>query len=80
MTAVIEEVAGKFILPIPKEFADAAGMKAGDKVTLKSSDGMLTVERIAIRRIPLKELIQNIKPEQLHGEIDWGPPVGNEVW
>jgi antitoxin component of MazEF toxin-antitoxin module len=59
---------------------EATGVKAGDEVKLKWAGGILTAERSPIRRIPLKELLREIKPEQLHGEWDVGPPVGNEVW
>jgi molybdenum cofactor guanylyltransferase len=27
-----------------------------------------------------EELISRINPENLHGETDWGPPAGREVW
>lgn len=26
-----------------------------------------------------EEILKNMKPHQIHGEIDWGKPVGNEV-
>ncbi len=26
-----------------------------------------------------KEILKNMKPEQIHREIDWGKPVGNEI-
>jgi len=25
-------------------------------------------------------MLATITPENLHGEIDWGPPVGKEIW
>lgn len=28
----------------------------------------------------LEEMVEKITPETLHDEVDWGPPVGNEVW
>ena len=32
------------------------------------------------KRYNLEEMLATITPENLHGEIDWGPPVGKEVW
>jgi hypothetical protein len=26
-----------------------------------------------------KEILKNMKPHQIHGEVDWGKPVGNEI-
>ena len=28
----------------------------------------------------LEEMLAQITPENLHGEADWGAPVGKEVW
>ena len=28
----------------------------------------------------LEELLDKITPENRHEEVDWGPPVGKEVW
>jgi hypothetical protein len=28
----------------------------------------------------LDELVKQITPENIHGETDWGPPVGDEQW
>jgi len=30
-------------------------------------------------RYSLEELVAGITPENRHGEIDWGPPVGREL-
>jgi antitoxin MazE len=28
----------------------------------------------------LEHLVAGISPENRHRELEWGPPVGNEVW
>jgi antitoxin MazE len=28
----------------------------------------------------LEQLVAGITPENRHRELEWGPPVGNEVW
>jgi antitoxin component of MazEF toxin-antitoxin module len=30
--------------------------------------------------LTLAELVAQITPENCHGELDWGPPVGKEFW
>jgi hypothetical protein len=30
--------------------------------------------------LSLEEMLAQITPENMHGEVDWGPPVGKEVW
>ena len=31
-------------------------------------------------RFTLEELVNQITPENVHGETDWGPPAGRESW
>jgi|GEM_PF-1668896 len=31
------------------------------------------------KEYPLDELVQGITPENCHGEIDFGPPIGKEL-
>jgi antitoxin component of MazEF toxin-antitoxin module len=35
-------------------------------------------ERMA--NVLLDELLADVHPSNLHGETDWGPPVGQEIW
>jgi antitoxin MazE len=28
----------------------------------------------------LEELLAKVTPENIHPEMDWGPPVGREFW
>ena len=32
------------------------------------------------RKYTLEELLAQVTPENIHPEIDFGPPVGKEVW
>jgi antitoxin MazE len=47
-------------------------------------DGKLVVEitkpKWRRRRYQLEQLVAGIRPENRHHELEWGPPVGNEVW
>jgi antitoxin MazE len=48
------------------------------------SNGKLVIEIARMqrrkRRYKLDELVSGITPDNRHEEINWGPPVGNEVW
>ncbi len=48
------------------------------------SDGKLVIEIARSprrkRRYALDKLVAGITPDNRHEEIEWGPPVGNEVW
>lgn len=72
-------------LRIPKAFAQEIGASVGKVANMEVRDGKLVVEiakpkRHQQRRYRLEQLVAGITPENRHREIEWGPPVGNEVW
>jgi antitoxin component of MazEF toxin-antitoxin module len=36
--------------------------------------------RVVLKRFSLEKLLAGITKENLHGEVDTGPPVGKEIW
>jgi antitoxin MazE len=64
---------------IPKNVADEARLAEGDKLVLKvESPGNVAIK--AVEKPSLEELLERITPENVHREISWGKPVGNEAW
>jgi antitoxin MazE len=64
---------------IPKAVAEQAGLQEGDAVSIEILEGH--IELRPAERIPtLEELVAQITPENRHGDIDWGPAVGKEIW
>ncbi len=62
---------------IPRAYADQAGLREGTAVEFVAEGKALVLRRPRYR---LDELLKQIKPENVHGEQDWGPRVGREVW
>jgi antitoxin MazE len=71
-------------LRVPKAFAQEIGAHVGKAANMEVRDGKLIVEVAKPKRRPrrynLAQLVANIRPENRHRELEWGPPVGNEVW
>ena len=42
--------------------------------------GKLVITPVDQEAYSLEELLAQVKPENVHGEVDWGESVGNEVW
>jgi antitoxin MazE len=64
---------------IPKAVVEQVRLQEGDAVSIEVLDGHAELRRA--ERIPtLEELVAQITPENRHGEIDWGPAVGKEIW
>lgn len=66
-------------LRIPREMLDALQVSEGDEVEMVVENGLLTVQPVH-RKLSLESLVAKITPENRHKEIDWGKPVGSEVW
>lgn len=65
---------------IPAATLDAAGLKPDDKVEVREENGRIVIERAKVGPVTLKALVEGITPDNLHGEMDWGAPVGKETW
>ncbi len=66
-------------LRIPKAFASEAEIENGSEVEMQMEEGTLVIFPV-VRKRSLKSLLNEITPENLHGEIDDGPAKGGEVW
>ena len=71
-------------LRVPKAFAQELGATVGKAANMEVRDGKLIVELAKPnrrrRRYTLDQLVAGITPKNRHRELEWGPPVGNEVW
>lgn len=66
-------------LRIPRAMLDALHIREGDEVEMTVENGRLAVRPLA-PKVTIESLVAAITPENRHKEIDWGKPVGNEVW
>jgi antitoxin MazE len=62
---------------IPRAHARKLGLVPGSPVELDVRQDALVVRKRAYR---LDELLGQITEENLHGDIDTGPPQGREIW
>jgi antitoxin MazE len=65
---------------IPAATLAAAGLKTDDPVDVREEGGRIVIEKIQPAAVTLEWLLEGITPENIHPEIDFGPPVGKEVW
>jgi antitoxin MazE len=80
MQTRVERVGDRLAIPLPAEFVGATGLREDSLVDVMMVAGELVVRPAAARRPPLKDLLDRITDENLHGEVDTGPPVGAEAW
>jgi antitoxin MazE len=80
MIGKIEQWKGGLGVRIPQSVTDQARFRAGTTVTISFENGRLIVAPEAPIVFSLEELLAGITSENIHGETNWGPAVGNELW
>ncbi len=67
-------------LRIPRAFAAEAGLEQDMPVEVSLVEGTLVVAPVTDPVFTLEQLLAGVTEENLHREVDTGPPVGNEAW
>lgn len=82
MLAKIQKWGNSQGLRLPKNLLLDAQLNVGDEVDISVKEGIMIVapaKRIRGRH-SLKDLVAHIPESYQPGEVDWGKPVGKEVW
>lgn len=81
MRTKVQKWGNSLAVRIPAKLASEAALLEGTPVYVTTDDGRLIVRATETAGIPtLEELLASVTPGITHGEVDWGKPVGNEVW
>jgi antitoxin MazE len=64
---------------IPKAIADEAGIREREEIEMEIKNKIISIRR-SQKELSLSQLVKAIKPENMHGEIDFGTRQGNEAW
>jgi antitoxin MazE len=65
---------------IPKPLAEDAEVKEGTVLNLAVFEGKVIATPVSKRKLSLKQLLAKVNRKTLHDEIDFGSPVGREIW
>ena len=65
---------------IPAAVMQAAHLEVDEPVDVREESGRIVIEPIRRKEYDLTELVKGITSRNLHGEIDFGGPVGKEIW
>ena len=80
MQTEVKKWGGNRAICIANDLADEIGQEVGSEVEIRVVNGYLEIYPPGAPRYTIDELVAQITPENRHGEIDLGPPVGKEVW
>jgi len=80
MRTRVKKWGNSLALRIPKSFATEVGLDFDTPVDLSLLDGKLIVTPAIEPALTLEYLLAQVTEDNLHHEVDTGPPMGNEAW
>ena len=80
MRSKVQMWGNSLALRIPKPFAVEAGLDRDTPVEISLKQGRIVISKAIRNEYSLAELLNGITSENIHSEVDFGAPVGNEVW
>lgn len=80
MKTTIQKWGNSLALRIPRSFATHSSIEQGTVVDLSLDNGRMIVEPTKEREYLLEDLLARVTKKNLHSEVDFGAPVGKEVW
>lgn len=78
MQAVVKKWGNSASVRIPAAIMEAAQLSLDQTVDIREEGGRVIIERIKVPSYDLNSLLAGITDENLHPEVDFGPPVGEE--
>lgn len=79
MKAVIKKWGNSPVLRLNAAVMKTAAFEVDQRVAIQVSKGRIVIEPVKHVEYNLDELLAGITDENLHGEVDFGPPVGKEA-
>jgi antitoxin MazE len=80
MQAHIQKWGNSLAVRIPKTFADEVGLTDDSPIEITIKDGQILIRPVQTQAYHLDDLLAQVTPDNLHGEVDTGDTVGKEVW
>lgn len=80
MRAQVKKWGNSASVRIPAAVMEAASLYVDQTIDIREENGRIVIEPIKKPKYDLDEMIAQITPENVHDPVDWGPPVGKEIW
>ncbi len=80
METRVQKWGNSLALRIPKPLANQIGLEPNSPVELSLRGDKLMIELVTPPELNLDDLLARVTRDNIHGEVDTGPPIGREVW
>ena len=78
MEATVQKWGNSLGIRIPNLFVREFSLKNGSVVNINDNGNEIVIR--PVKKSRLSEMLDNINDQNIHQEIDWGKPVGKEIW
>lgn len=79
-TTKVKKWGNSLAIRIPQAVIQDLGLSSDSQLQLTSNGKSMTLKPKATKKLDLEELLEGVTPENVHPEVDWGAPVGKEIW
>ncbi len=81
MVTTIQKWGNSQGIRLPKHLLQAIKWRENEKISIQTKDGKIIIEQAqTTQRKNIKELFAGFQGTYESPEIDWGKPVGKEIW
>ena len=80
MRAVVKKWGNSASVRIQKHMLESVRLGVDDTVELREELGRIVIEPLKRKEFKLNELLRGVTKKNVHREVDFGAPVGREVW
>lgn len=80
MEVIVKKWGNSAAVRIPASIMAAAHLALDQSVDVREEQGRIVIEPVRRKEYKLDDLLGAITDKNLHGIVDSGTPVGNELW
>ena len=79
MSTTIQKWGNSLGVRLPIGIATKLSLKNGSAVKMVTKDDSIVITKVE-PELSLKEMLKGMTKKNFHKEVDWGRPMGREVW
>jgi antitoxin MazE len=80
MRATVKKWGNSAAVRIPASVMQATNIELDEVVDVREEDGRIVIEPVQQKQYDLDTLLKGITSKNQHRSVDFGAPVGKEVW
>lgn len=80
MKATVRKWGNSAAVRIPASVMQATRLDLDEAVDVREEAGRIVIEPVRQKSYDLDKLLKGITPKNQHEAVDFGPPMGKEVW